>query len=680
MIEAYAIGMSLTLNPSTVLGPLADIMAALEKVQNAVKTTQSGITGMASSMRGAATAAQSFAAAMERAAAASTRFNASGMAAAAGGGAAGGARGGPSGYVGPTYLLSGPASRMALPSPGPQLLLGGPGGGSGGGWNNLPPNLRGGGAPGGAFFTTPRIMGAYFGYEGMKSIFDAVAEKDKISAGLIAQGFTPAQAQQAYQQAIDVQQSIPGSGILGNMTLQSQLMTVLQRPDEAMATMPAMARLGVILSSLGIGAQGGDMMNAIRAGELHGALTKSDPKTGAQTLDPAGLVRFANEVAAAAVVSHGQIGPAQIVQFLRSGGVSARMLSDESLFADSIALQMSMGSANAGTALQGLGMQFSSGRMSQAAVNLLAQMGIIHDRSKVLKAGMGQYILMPGAMSLADVQLGRDSPRKFIMDVLLPGIKGWLHKEYGAAYDTADPAHQLQMEQAAGQTIASRIPGGKEIAQTMQDVMLMARDREAVNQALGRDPLAIEMAYNPQLRMAALTESFKAFETAMGDNMMGTAISTLNSLTVTLNSLGDFARNNPTLFQMMLGAGIGAAVGKSPQGGVVGAILGLGSSIWDANPLGLNTPLYLSPHFPFITATPPGGTAPDGSPIHLQSYAPGGSAGGAIQMRGDVTFDGRKVGQFMAASLATGLSGPRSTPALPDLRSSPYASHGMAAA
>ena len=102
MIQAYEIGVSMVLDQARILGPLADILKAMEGVQKACNDTQIGLNGMIASLRGADRVANSFADAMNRAAQASGRMGVGfGAGGTPGGGAgAGGGRGGRGGAAG----------------------------------------------------------------------------------------------------------------------------------------------------------------------------------------------------------------------------------------------------------------------------------------------------------------------------------------------------------------------------------------------------------------------------------------------------------------------------------------------------------------------------------------------------------------------------------------------------
>jgi len=391
---------------------------------------------------------------------------------------------------------------------------------------------------------TEMAVPAYVGFEALKSVFDPTVDKDAALAGLMTQGFTLDQVQQAYKQAQTTQQKVRGSGVISNIEITSMLMANTQDAGAAIAATPDYARLGVALAATGHGDEMKDLQAAMGSAELRGIMFKKDA-SGKEVPNPEGLGLFLRENLAANAMSHGRIGPAQINQFLKSGGISAGTMTDQALFADSLPLMLAMGPARAGTALQGFGMQFSAGRMSEAAVNLLSEMGIVKDRKAVRKVGMGQFMLKPGAMADGDVENARNTPAAFIMDRLLPQIDSWLTKNYGERFTKGDDKTRVQYEAAAFQQIASRIPGGNEMAETMRNNPLIFRDREAFKKTMGRNIEDIQDANNPKITEKALSSAFEAFKISLGDAAMKPAIDMLNGFTGALNKMADWAKANP---------------------------------------------------------------------------------------------------------------------------------------
>ena len=334
------------------------------------------------------------------------------------------------------------------------------------------------------------------------------------------QGFSSAQVQQAYEAAVSTQQSVGGSTVPGNLSLVGMLMAILQRPGQSINALPEFARFGQVLGAFNHGDAGTELFAAMRGGEFRGVLSAP----GSDDIDASRLAKFLKELAATDIISHGSIGPNEILQMLRGGGISGATIDDESLFADQMSLRMALG-AQAGTALQGFGQQFSGGKMSQAAANLLAAMGLIKDPRKVVSFGIGQEMFLPGSMAQGDLDLATDKPAEFVEKVLLPRMKAFLSGTTGVnmdtvglfggkrmqaefrsaikhmeteGYATATPERQQQMELRLAQTLASRITGGKEIAEIIRNFPLITRDREAwLKQMNGPDPYQVLEGTSP---------------------------------------------------------------------------------------------------------------------------------------------------------------------------------------
>lgn len=587
MIEAYKVGISLVLN-SNAPAALKEMATSFEIIDRMTKSAQTSVTAMAGGLRAmrdvgqaAATAWTKAAEAMERASRAAAAGAAAGIPrpapAAAGVGAAGPAAGPaftsppappfmllgnpytpPSSNTG--FMLSGPSyagGNTGLASVGPRTPAGfasysaangglavSGGVGGGGGRGPIPLNFPSGGVPGvpgGGFglgaagmmwsALSPLAKG-YMAFSIGRQAFNADMNAGAIQAGLLTQGFSNSQAAGAYNAAVATQQSVIGSSVIGNLNLIAKLMAVVQDPKAAVELLPEFAKLGVVLDQQGHSAEGEGMMAAIRAGEFRGVLTSRDEKTGEEKVDTVRLLKFIRGLQAVSSATHGQMGPAQVYQFLKSGGVTASMIDDESLFGDSMALQFAMGSSKAGTALQALGQQFGTGRMSKQAFAFMEMLGLAKEHSG---SGIG-YEIDP---KLADQAQNR--PTDFVMLTLLPKIKEYLKTKYGSDFVNATPEQQQRMEFRMASSLASRQTGANEIVEIIRNFLLIERDREAVHKRMGEDAFSIQAENNPALRAKAMSASWEAFEIAamrLGDPAL---MSGMNIATNMLNKMADIA-------------------------------------------------------------------------------------------------------------------------------------------
>ncbi len=422
MIEAYRIGVSLFLetNVNSVLPGMIRQFEALDRI---IKSAQSNATTLGGQLRGIARAEpgiRTLAATMERLHQAQARAadsakalnravtdipsgGAAGAAAAAAAAANAAARGGPRAtppaaapqlpalYVppgGPGAVGSGPLTtpgRGLMPF---QIPLGAPGIPL----NYKPPPER----PGSHEMMTAGLGFGMIGAavtEFVKSVVEARAEVEHAQSGLRTMGFSAAQASRALDEAIDLQRNVPGMTIGGGLHIIQDMMSLLQKPEEALnpEALKAMAQTAIVLQSAGKGDAIGNLFKAIQAGELRGALSGPDGE-----IDPAGLMKFLRNVEVTTVQTEGRYGPGEILQFLKSSNAAGAMLTDSALFADSIMAVMSMDPRKAGTALQGFSMQMASGKMSDGAANMLLEGGLLNlrpvtDADRDYKAKKGRY-------------------------------------------------------------------------------------------------------------------------------------------------------------------------------------------------------------------------------------------------------------------------------------------------
>jgi hypothetical protein len=567
-IEAYRIAVSLLLD-SNIPGMLPGMLRNMEALDKSIQGARDSARGLAGALRlvnkeGAGIA--KMAASLDGMAAAAGRANA-GVAGMGRGAAAAAASMAAAASSAERAARSSSTAGRLLAAPREQLRIGGPPGGGGRG---------AGGDGGGPFLALPgpdepfnengpypiRLnprgnkdltrrtymaaaltagMIGYGAFEVIRVPFDAAAKIKAQEAGLLKQGFTPEQVSAAQAQAFETQRGIPGTTALGNLGLTSKIMAMTQDAAAAMRLMPEFSKLGVVLDTTGHTGEGAGMMAAIRAGEYRGVLSDYDPTTGKQKINYSRLTEFIHGIESASILSHGQIGPAQMYQMLKSGGISAAMLEDKSFFARMIASQIAMGSQRAGTGLQSFGMQFSAGKMSIAGFHLLQEMGVYSkDPTTWRKAGIGQVLVLPHGMPTGIQNMERDNPQKFILEFLLPKIQAWLKKNYGGDYTGAAYKRQIQMEAAAMQTITSRIPGGTFGVDVIRNQLLIARDVRAYQAGLGRDAFGIEQANNPELAVKGFTASWEALMAVLGDPNMGASTTALKDITTSLNGLSAF--------------------------------------------------------------------------------------------------------------------------------------------
>lgn len=755
MEEAYAVGITLALG-GNIGGQLAKVGEAFEALNKVIKSSQMAVNELASGMRGlervgksAAAAWTQAAAAMERAARAAKSAGIPNPGAAPGaqrpaetpppapnasfaqmGAVAGlGALAGGGGGASLPPLLGAPGGPPLPPSA--PFMLTGPAGGGGGG---IPP---GGGlgtaspspggplplnytAPPGAAPRAPLNHGdaaaamAGFGAVGyaltefVKGAFEARAEVEHLQSALGLMGLTTAQTSDALKIATDVQQGTPGVSIADGLHIIKDLMAVTQNPKDALdpGLVAEFARAAVVLKSAGKGDAISELFKAMQAAELKGRFVGPDGQP-----DPKAAEGFLRNVITATMQTGGRYGPAEILQFEKSGGFGAAMLSDKAQFAQAIAVAMSLGAQRAGTGIQAFALQFTAGRMSDAGAKMALEMGIIKPGTDLRadRVGIGYYRIKPDEMT--GVKDPKDDPHSqpfnYMHDILLPAIDKYNLRHLGKPKDDQQRAEQRNATAAA---MSARIPGMNVLTDVIRNQALIDRDVDAMAKALLRgDNKSIfdqQQATDPNVKTQAFTSAMNGLLVALGGPIMDSALGMIKDLTALLNTISRFAAEHPdTARRIMdivfavgafsaamailsgvflvaapmvrvlgfLAAGIeglaGAttlfAAGGAAMAGitaVIAAVTALAAVFAGFHVGGLNEgeaaeldKLY--PNRPRGIPLGPSGSTPMG-PVRPQSYVPPAATMKPTQINTTVNMDGKAVARAVSYHQVNELSGP----------------------
>jgi hypothetical protein len=338
-------------------------------------------------------------------------------------------------------------------------------------------------------------------------------------------------------------------------------MSITQDAKEALTLTPALVEFDRLNSLTNRTKEGHDLMAALRVAEFRGAVLHKDP-TGKEVVDLKAIQNIMDLLAAASSVTGSDITPTQIQQMLRSSGSVGGLVGNRAALTDSLALQIALGSSKAGSAMQGFAQQFDFGRMSQQAANMLIKYGVIQGGGYVKgnkstnpfiqSKGFGQFQVLPGGFAPGMQEKAFDSPADFVMEGLYPKIQKEVAKIYGKAYTEASPLRKLQYESAFASTIASRLPGGTFLTETIRNAQLIERDRLAVSKQLDEKggggvagALKVQQDTNPLAKQQAMGAAYNAFLVALGDAALKPAIDVLDAMTKVLNKFTEWARANP---------------------------------------------------------------------------------------------------------------------------------------
>jgi hypothetical protein len=381
------------------------------------------------------------------------------------------------------------------------------------------------------------------GFEAGAGVSNELARLGTMQGATSGEGFSPDKVAAAYDAAVKTQQEVLGTYVGNNLKLIGSLMSLTQNADQAIALLPSAARAAATLQ--GLGAADPEAINAaLKSAELHGDLYQKGAD-GREHLDLPAVQRVIKNLVALDALSHNTVGPEQVLAMIRSGGVAARELSDANGFAEMAPLIVAMGAQRAGTGLRAINQQFVSGKMSEAAKNLLIDEHVVKENTPGLedhyiKNGMGQFLVLPGGWTNPNTaNLAAQNPQRLVQDILLPAADAYLASTYGKKFTDASDADRQVMESAQMARLASRLPGGDEMAQILTQAPNIARDIAAFRRMQNGDAYGTAVENNPVMHQKALQAQIDATWATFGQQTMTMNVDALRAATKALRALND---------------------------------------------------------------------------------------------------------------------------------------------
>lgn len=129
----------------------------------------------------------------------------------------------------------------------------------------------------------------------------------------------------------------------------------------------------------------------------------------------------ANMIQKVITATGGRVGPSEWLNFIKTGGIAAKIMDDKSFYYQMEPLVQEVGGNRAGTALMSGYSNLYQGRTTKRAIHNLDRLGLIGDKSKVQHDKVGQVsTLSPGALLGSDIF--RRSQFEWLEKVLLPQL------------------------------------------------------------------------------------------------------------------------------------------------------------------------------------------------------------------------------------------------------------------
>ncbi len=349
---------------------------------------------------------------------------------------------------------------------------------------------------------------------------------------LMAQaGISQAEIAQGTAAAWKTAGDVIGSSADKNIALVADLRNRLGSMKEAIAAMPAMAKLGVFLQN-GTGQdqeKAGD--TAARFLEQRGALV--DPVT--HQISESRLEQQSKLLEAIAIGTRFKVGPDQLLAFQSYARASGSTLTDQGLVNLAPVISASKSPSTVGTQLSSLDQQLLGGIMTSAGAHFLEGLKTkdgqsLMDPNKVHEGKGGHLTLDPSA--LIDGDLLRRDPVTWIHDYL-----GGALIQKGAV--TADQQVAAVMQSHLRATVTGLM------AEVLRSFPAFAKDATNITQSLPTDQYAVSQKTDPTARLAAFHTAWENLLTALGSPLVNDATGMLTNITAALNRLTAWASAHP---------------------------------------------------------------------------------------------------------------------------------------
>ncbi|MFZ6730623.1 phage tail tape measure protein [Undibacterium sp. Ji42W] len=363
------------------------------------------------------------------------------------------------------------------------------------------------------------MAGTAMGVPVIKSL-DQAAQFQQQTSRLRALGIGEHMVQEGVQFAKGM--DIMGSSSLENLKLLTEAQSILRDFHHAQEVTPLLAKMkfGIegVMQQRGGGEGHGEaaermFMDLIKVAELRGALKDMD--TFKRVLD------FSTK---AYVASGGLVKPEDLLNMIKTGGVAAKQLSDDSFFFGMLHNIQEMGGDRTGTSLMSAYQNWAVGRTTQQTAEELHKDGLIDPNS--IKYGKTGHITKMRPDALINADKYKSDPFKFLMEDVLP---------------------KIQKPGMTDNQVISKITtlfSSRSAANLMSSMYLertnIQKHRDAAKGAYGIDQLNKESGQGVNGQYLALVARRNTLEQQLGEHLLPLVNKGLEMLTSTIQSLTGF--------------------------------------------------------------------------------------------------------------------------------------------
>ena|GEM_PF-442874 len=354
-------------------------------------------------------------------------------------------------------------------------------------------------------------------------------------------------------------QDIMGTSATETLKLLKESYSVLRDMHEAEAVTPYLARMkfGIetVMAQGGHGEGHGDtaetmFMDLLKVAELRGAA--KSPESLKRVLD------FATQ---AYVASGGLVKSEDLLNMIKTGGVAAKQLDDQSFFFGLLHTVQEMGGHRAGTGLATAYQNWAAGRSTRQSADELYQLGLlkpgaieVHEKTGHLKK------LLPDALKEGD--LYRSNPFEYLMTRVIPKL---------------NPDGQLSDQQVVSKINAlfSGRKGGDLFASLFMERANIAKHLAAAPKAYGVEALYNLAGQNAAGQEAELLARKSDLYRELGEQLLPLYVVGLGKLVGVLRAVNTWSQRHPMLAKGMLVVAGSAGVLLATVGSLMVALGGL---------------------------------------------------------------------------------------------------------
>lgn len=337
-----------------------------------------------------------------------------------------------------------------------------------------------------------------------------------------------------------------GTSMRDNLVLLRDAQTIFGDFEHAKMVTPLLAKMKFANEAL-YGAEGGGMkdrafMDMLKVIELRRGLSSEQA-----------FKSQANMVQQVLTATGGRVGANEYLQLIKTGGVAAKGISDETFYYKLEPLIQELGGMRVGTGLMSAYQNLMLGRTSVQVAKELGRLGLLDEgHVEYNKIGMIKRIL-PGGLVGGDV-LSRD-PIEFLEKVLLP------------SFAKKGITSEKDVLQELGLIFSNRT--ASQLFSTIFLQMANIKKNEALNRgAMGVDELDRKARETPGGKEIELHAKWRDVLKELGTTVLPIAIQAVTGLTSVVKGVVAFAREFPTLTKWLT-IGFGVLAGLVAVGGVL---------------------------------------------------------------------------------------------------------------